>query len=515
MSLLENLLAKGYFPKELPPGFTTRAYGTLLTTSAPPASFSNPKRKPSKLCHYSLARSGSFRRKVSIPNPIPHYSLCKAIADHAADIDNAIKRSQLSVSRPIPDPNGVRALVPEFREGKLLEVRAKRRASAKFLLRADVADFYPTVYTHTLPWAAHTKAVAKAKKTDLSLYGNVLDLWVRNGQDGQTVGLPIGPDTSHLLAELLLADVEQELRSNVPNVAGLKFYDDFELTFASKGEADDCMTALENAVGSRELRLNTSKSKVLALPQALEESWSSPLRVFRFRDKPGRQRTDLTAYFNMLFEAISGGCSESVVAYALSRLEGEDIRTIYPANSEYVQHLVSQCMVTHPASLRFGVRQLLRMREARHVIISTVLTESLNRIVITHAPLGHSSEVAWSLWAAMAFNVVLDTDAANAISAMEDAVVAILARDALRVSAAPGINPAAWDTALDASELYDHLWLIAYEFNVKGWLPSGTVDYVSGDPDFSYLKAGGVSFYTPFTSANSSQITGPELKDYE
>ncbi len=515
MGMLEDLLSKGYFPKELPPGFTTAIFGALLTSTTPPLSFTNPKRKSANVCHYSLARSGSFRRRLGIPNPVPHYNLCKAIADNFSAIDGIITGASLTVSRPVSDPKKVRAVVPEHREGKLLELRAQRRASATYLLRADIADFYPSIYTHILPWAVHGKSLAKQKRRDLSLYGNLLDHWVRKGQDDQTLGIPIGPDTSHVLAELVLADAERVLRVAWPTLVGTKFYDDYEITFTSHADAERCLTSLENALVSLELRLNTVKSKVAPLPQTLDERWSSPIRGFHFRGKVGQQRTDLTAYFNMLFEAIAGKCSEAVVGYALSRLEGDDIKTVHPENSEYVQHLISQCMVTHPASVRFGIRQLLRLREAGHTVSNAVLADTLTQIVLTHAPLGHSSEVAWSLWAAMGFSVVLNAACVSAISAMQDAAVAILALDAARVGAAPGVNAAAWNSAYDASELHDRQWLLAYEANVQGWLPPGTVDYVGSDPDFVFLKSNSVKFYTPFTSASSKAITGPELKDYE
>jgi hypothetical protein len=40
-----------------------------------------------------------------------------------------------------------------------------------------------------------------------------------------------------------------------------------------------------------------------------------------------------------------------------------------------------------------------------------------------------------------------------------------------------------------ADALYDEHWLLAYEANVKGWLPSvsGT-DHVAADPNFGFLK---------------------------
>jgi hypothetical protein len=44
--------------------------------------------------------------------------------------------------------------------------------------------------------------------------------------------------------------------------------------------------------------------------------------------------------------------------------------------------------------------------------------------------------------------------------------------------------------------LYDEQWLLAYEANVKGWLPSvGGGDHVNADPGFSFLKNAGVEFY--------------------
>jgi hypothetical protein len=47
-------------------------------------------------------------------------------------------------------------------------------------------------------------------------------------------------------------------------------------------------------------------------------------------------------------------------------------------------------------------------------------------------------------------------------------------------------------------ELYGSHWLLAYEANVKGWLPSGrSGDHVNNDSNFGQLKAAGVSFYDP------------------
>ncbi len=67
-------------------------------------------------------------------------------------------------------------------------------------MKTDLSRFYQTIYTHSLPWAIHGKAQAKENKEN-GLYGNKLDSCVRNTQDQQTIGLPVGPDTSFILSE--------------------------------------------------------------------------------------------------------------------------------------------------------------------------------------------------------------------------------------------------------------------------------------------------------------------------
>lgn len=49
----------------------------------------------------------------------------------------------------------------------------------------------------------------------LDSLGNKLDYLVRQGQDGQTVGIPIGPDTSLVIAELLMHDVDKNLSKEI------------------------------------------------------------------------------------------------------------------------------------------------------------------------------------------------------------------------------------------------------------------------------------------------------------
>jgi hypothetical protein len=88
------------------------------------------------------------------------------------------------------------------------------------------------LYTHAIPWALHTKPVAKANrnKTD----GDKIDKAVRNCSSGQTVGIPIGPDTSFVVAEIVLAAVDGLLRTKLPALRGFRYLDDYEAAFETR-----------------------------------------------------------------------------------------------------------------------------------------------------------------------------------------------------------------------------------------------------------------------------------------
>ena len=215
MASVRNLLGIGYFPKELPRPFRTVTLAALLTDSSinKPTAFINGKRS-AKMCCHNLARPGSLRRKLGIPNPVLHYNLCFDIESHWSDISTHIRKSTLSSSKPSVQDGSQRALASSVPKSHLPLERASIRSTSRFILKTDISRFYPSIYSHSVPWALHTKPVAKQhRNVSSTYYGNSIDRWVRNAQDGQTLGVPIGPDTSWVIAEIILAEVDAALMS--------------------------------------------------------------------------------------------------------------------------------------------------------------------------------------------------------------------------------------------------------------------------------------------------------------
>lgn len=295
MPTLESLLSRGYFPRELPPAFSTATFGRIISANQGllPGRFN--QNLTAKTMSHNLARSGSLRRKLGIPNPILFYQLASCVVDNWRHLHGCASQSQYSLTTPV-DGIMSRAIERQYSLTEKPIRRAQLRSTSRYILQADINRFYPSVYTHSIPWAIHTKAVAKSNRGD-GYIGNRIDRLVRNGQDGQTMGIPIGPDTSLLIAEILLSAIDARLANN-GMTAGFRYIDDYELGFKTLSDAETTLAFLQEVLNDYELALNPNKTRIVKLPITTEPLAISELRTYQFRSSISGQRSDILRYFD-------------------------------------------------------------------------------------------------------------------------------------------------------------------------------------------------------------------------
>lgn len=419
-----------------------------------------------------------------------------------AAIQATLSTSQLTVTTPVDDPRAIRALVP----ATVREVQSERsqfRASNRFVVTADVSQWYPSTYTHSFTWALDgklaTKAAIAAGRGGRRL-GDRLDRAVQRAQSNQTIGMPIGPDTSFVLGELILSQCDAALLTKSAKrwLMGFRYYDDYELYVRTSGEADKALAALENALGEYELSLNPYKVEVLPLPQALEDEWVSALKRIDLRANAGQERTDLTLLFDEAFRLRSRYPNDHVLAYALGRFVdryGVEGHRVKPANWAHLERLLLQASLAEPGVLQKAVHVIYWAKQRGWPINKPLLTNALTSLVVTEAARGHASEVAWALWAAIVLGVRVRAQAARLVSNSNDDIVALVALHARDVGAiGAGLDVREWAKVVSANELWGAHWLLAYEAYEHGWL-AGPVDHIAADPAFLHLRTGNVRFY--------------------
>ena len=495
---LADLLTRGYFPKELPRPFVTAPFATAVTSGANlPGDFVKTAARGNNLptaqtATYSLARGGLLRRPLSICNPLHYFLLCKEMMQNWASIAPRVAGTSLAATTPEFKTVG-RAIDGRWPQRARPELAQSTRLGRRYVLQTDISRFYDSIYTHSISWALHTKPTAKANRT-LNLLGNKIDYWVRMGQDQQTVGIPIGPDTSLVMAELIMQRCDDELLAKLPGLKGHRFIDDYELSFQTRTEAENAFHILDTCLSKFELALNPKKTLVLELPLQLEAAWATELKRFTFsRNSQLGQAADLTNYFSRAYSLHSSNPGESVLQFAVARLR--DV-SVDPANWVLFQELILLCVIPEPASFPYVLEQIITRKNAGAGPILPELEEIANTLIESHSTLRHSSEVANAAWACLALGLPLHDQAVDAISQCDDPVVALLALDCERHGlVSKPLDKTLWSLHMTPDALYDEHWLLSYEANIKNWLPSvGGGDHVAADVNFGFLK-NGVYFY--------------------
>lgn len=478
-----DLIERGYFPQELPPPFTTQPLSQALSSIQPLSSYNT---KTSRYISYDIPRVKLQRRHLSIPNPLHQIKLSSAIETNWSSLQNHYAKSQISISTPTITTR--RAVNPLNGFGDMVFERVLRSSSSRFMLRTDISRYYSTIYTHSLPWAIHTKAFAKRNRRN-NHYGNLLDECMRNCQDGQTIGIPIGPDTSLIISEIIGSEIDYLFQQRVPQVNGFRYVDDYYLYFDTFSSAEQACSTLHQILREFELDHNLAKTSITSLPEVLEKEWATELRVFDIRTNPTAQKNDIISYFSKAFDYSIKYPQDPVIKYAVTKSKTFNISS---TNWGIYESLILKSMLVEPSTLQIGLEILLSYELHGYLLNRNKITDTITDIILHHAAFNHCYEISWALWISKSLNIALDNRVSNALSQINNSIVALIALDLNSSGLISGLNTTIWQSYLTVSNMYEEQWLLNYEAQVKGWL-TGTF-FTSGSL-FSDLHASSVEFY--------------------
>lgn len=495
----QSLIGKGYLPQELPPGFTTKDLAAAYNTLSSQIGTCLQAKRRSRCCPFSIPRPQGLRRLLEVPNPLHQIRLSSTLAQNWTSIAAFISSSPLSLSTLDIKPDSERAITAILPYGSdLTTERILRSTSARYILRADISRFYHSIYTHVIPWVLHTKDVAKVNR-QRNLLGNAIDEDVRNTRDGQTSGIPIGPDTSRIISEVLGIGVDRALAESLPYLYGVRHVDDFYLYFKSRADLEQGYYVLQRVLQDLELEINPSKVTITDISEEVFDSpWVAEARSFRFRsDRRKHQKNDIVSYFELAFNNAKKYPKEAVLKYSLTKIGRQKVRE---QNWGIYEALLLRSMLIEPNVLPVVLEILLNYNNAGFPLNRVGIKNTLLSLIGYHGRLGHIYEVAWALWFAISTTTPLSEEALKIVGSIDNSIIILIALDleSRGLSSIP-LDRTGWRQHLNSDDLYSDHWLTAYEANLKGWiLPNlGKERYIDNDPFFSLLKQEYVSFYNP------------------
>ena len=317
MTIYRRLLSRGYFPKELPPAFFTEAFAAYAV-SAPGRQTLEHQPAPSftNCAAFRLAGPGAVGRELAMPHPSSFAALARLIAKNLPRLLTKAAASPFSKSRPVYNPTADRAFLPSFKLNNLARERMVARGGGAYLVKADISQFYPSLYTHAVGWAVDPKLRSGANWRNQKLLGKQLDQALMNLQGKVSQGVPIGNDISYLLAEIVLGKVDRALGFAADRA--YRWFDDYEISCDSRDEAENTLAILTRELRKFSLRLNPRKTRIDALPRPAQKQWQQDLFL---ASKASFDRQDVVvSYFDVAFRLREENLDDAVLNYALGLL---------------------------------------------------------------------------------------------------------------------------------------------------------------------------------------------------
>ncbi|WP_418594923.1 RNA-directed DNA polymerase [Ponticoccus sp. (in: a-proteobacteria)] len=299
---------------------------------------------------------------------------------------------------------------------------SKNLSYAPFILKADISQCFPSIYTHSIAWAAHGVEESKKDTNPKSSVNNfnALDFFVRNGQRGNTRGVLVGPDAYRLIAEFVLAKIDERLHEAVDNlvVGAVRHVDDFYIGLRSEHDAQSVLSHLREVLAGYELHLNDHKTKIFSSLEPINDLWAQRLRdhmklsksirmpVFGGRVALMGTPLDQNLLERAISEAVASAAeigSDSPIKILLRNLD--EAQVYFSPQWSYVETNLQRIVQKHVHALDYACL-LVAKRSGAGGGIDTDGWKSVAEIIIKRSlALNHHHETAWMIWLLIVCNI--------------------------------------------------------------------------------------------------------------
>lgn len=136
------------------------------------------------------------------------------------------------------------------------------------IFTTDIQDCYNSIYTHAIPWALHSKEIAKNNRSiDKKYIGNEIDYLLRCMNNGQTNGIPQGSELMNFIAEFVLGYIDlllfEKLKNlNINEYKILRYRDDYRIFTNNSIDAELIGKSLSEILSEFGFKLNSTKTKL-------------------------------------------------------------------------------------------------------------------------------------------------------------------------------------------------------------------------------------------------------------
>lgn len=471
MPIKDTLLRKGYFPEDLPPPFTTIPIADYFRAN-PSRNYLMRARARLRAASYNASKRGMTRRMFSAIHPVTAHDTSQFLAQRWQTLTDFFEQSDVSYSAPSYQENADRALIINS-HAALEREKTDRLSSYRFIAVTDIARFYHSVYTHSIPWAYHGKSAAKSDTSDDSrqVFFNKADAIIRNGQDGQTIGLPVGPDMSRALAELIATAIDLTFLSRLDGItcAVLRHVDDVWIGAHSHADAERALSRYREAIREFELDINESKTHIFGEDFSFADIWPAEISgqiEFAVNTDGNRGKERLRAALENAFTLAVRRNDDGVVKYTLRYIDQNELSE---KHWDVVEPFLKRSTVHFGHTIDFVARILIWRHLTKGDLDTISWGQILEEVLDKHGRLGNDSEVCWIIYIYQMLEIEIDMEVAKRIIGNSGALTLV----ALLHSAIGGLaDQEAFEHVMQRLEAEDDkgkYWPVFLEWNAREW----------------------------------------------
>jgi hypothetical protein len=489
------LLSKGFFPKELPPTFTTTDFGANSVEivddwkSAKVFSINEKvgktpakkKRRDAYLYDVYSAEAevitkpkrGYERRNIHITHPVPQALLALEFSNNWASIQKWLGKQKFSADEIRVSGNfdrsikGINFPLHRAKKGYL-------EATSDWLVKTDITRFYPSIYTHSIPWAAYGKErVKSAMSSYKGSLADRLDVLVRACNRNQTIGIPIGPETSRILAEIISSRIDVDFHSRCPTIQFAsvdRLQDDWTVGVETLEKAENVLAVITTIYRAYGLDINGSKTSIQRIVASQQSAWISELGAFLSHRAGGLTGARLREFLNLCLRLQAEHSSDPVINYALSVIESS---TIPAADIEGMESFLLKAAVVAPNSMDRICRIVLNLQHSTNKVSARRMVDRFLTLVIRNLENGHLYEAIWLLYTIRGLKRPISSkricDLAE--NTHSSALALILLDMNSKGLGLAGLPKGQWEAQISEESIQtDWTWLLGYEGFRHGWL---------------------------------------------
>ena len=500
--IFQQLAEFGYFSEQLPPCFNSKMYSDNifeLTKHIGSMTVTSP-------VSLSIYKNEKSRRIISVPNPKEftrtlnlYKSNWNTIRRYTKSNNSHSKITKFDYSYNEFIDSIVFKDVHQIGSGYLenLLVSIVKSAGYRYCLKVDIANFYNSIYTHSISWAICGKEEAKkmffgkiTKSKDYIL-SEELDTHMCSLKSNETNGIIVGPYTSRIFSEILLAKVDQEL-GNL-NLRFTRYVDDYNFYFKSRLEIQNNLPKIQAVLSKYNLALNESKTEILEFPY---HNYSNMSRVYKL----AYEENNILGVLNEAGILFNNG-EKGAYKYALKLFENTSFPT---EQAEAVLALLVNILLLAPQHGRYVIPYIIKNIDTiGKEKISVIINEEL--VVCSNNNL--QQETLMLLYLAREIEMNIDGNALLNILKSGDDFSIIIALDIWknhyeRIQNSTFFQMDLIDAvhnvfnALKSCDYLGEHWLLLYESEIHNLNPNKDYVYPEKDDFFKKMKELNITFYS-------------------